>query len=152
MHTQINHGCRRLFKRSLIQTHAYAIQFFPFFSSRLILSIRYRLFSSNSDSIILCASVPTLTLLFSCRMISSTDLLTIALLYCCLVCSFLFSWLCPRLLVCLILAYLEPKSPRTLYLSDECPWPWMRLVGLYLPFRWSTYIFLRLSALLHVPE
>ena len=77
------------FKRTLIKFK------FSFFPSRLTLSIQYRSFSSNSDSIIFCASIPSLTLLFYCSMISSTLLLAIALLYCCLVNLFLFFLIVP---------------------------------------------------------
>ena len=58
------------------------------------------------------------------------------------------SWyrIVPTVLRGLILTYLEPKSPRTLHSYDECPGICMRQV-FDSPFRWSTYIFLRLPVL-----
>ena len=48
----------------------------------------------------------------------------------------------PAVLVGLILAYLEPKYPRTLNSYDDWMGPWMIHVGLYLSFGLSPYIFL----------
>ena len=52
-----------------------------FVPSILILTIWYSLLSSKLDSIFSCAPFSALTFRFSCRRISSTALLTIALLY-----------------------------------------------------------------------
>ena len=118
---------------------------FSFFSSRLILSICYRLFSSNLYSFISCAFVPALTLLFSWVVILSTALLTISLFYWCLLNFLLLEVLYHQSLVGLILAYLKPKSPRSLHSYDWCSEPCIVHMGLDLSFVWSKYIFLRFT-------
>ena len=52
---------------------------------------------------------------------------------------------CLRSLVCLLLTYLEPSSPRTFHSSVECPGPCISQV-FYSPFRWFKYLFLSLPA------
>ena len=59
---------------------------------------------------------------------------------------FLGMGLFPWSLVGLLLAYLVPKSSRTLKSSEECPGPWMIQV-LDSLFKRSTYCFRRLPAL-----
>ena len=99
---------------------------FSYFSSRLILSIWYILFSSKSYSIFSCDSSSTLTLLFSCRIISSAACLTIELFYFSLLNLFIVAGLCPRSCVGLIISYLETKSSKTFYSYDKWPGTCMR--------------------------
>ena len=117
--------------------------FFCLFLTRLISYISYRSYSYISESMFSYASSSALNLLFSCRMISSTACLTISLLSCFILNFFIFEIFYPRSLVGIILEYLEPKSPKTLHSSDECPGPWMtQLVWIY-----PWFIFLPFSAL-----
>ena len=98
---------------------------FSLFSSRLIFSIWYRLFSSQLMSKNYDAYLVALTFCVSFSRISSTALLTIALFS---RFFFLSMGLFPWSLLGLILAYLAPKSPRTLHSSEECPWTLMKQV------------------------
>ena len=91
-------------------------------------------FAPNKTRIIFMFFFLSTYLLFLCRSISSTSLLTIALLSCCLFNFSLFTGFLPLSLIGLMLSYLEPKSPRTFHLSGEFPGSWMRHVGLDLPF------------------
>ena len=78
--------------------------------------------------------------------ISSTELLTMALFSCCLLNVSLGTRLHARSLVGLLLAYLVPKSPKTLHYSEEFPGPRMRQF-FNLPIGLSTCRFLRLPEL-----
>ena len=75
-----------------------------------------------------------------------------SIFYCCLLNFLMFVGSRPWSLVGLILACLEPKSPKTLHSSDECPGKWMRYVCLGLSFGWYTYLFLRFLALSLISE
>ena len=84
---------------------------------------------------------------FSWSMVSSTAYWVEEFFLCCIPNLFLVAGSCLWSLVGLYLSYLVPDSPKTLRLSDECTEPCIRQVGFVLSFRWSTYLFLRLTAI-----